>query len=160
DCSKDTPSHLPPSRAASPDHLARWGQLTQADRLALATSRSGRPSGPALALLKPIGRPPRPALGHSRHREQALDFVAVRGVGAKSVADGEVRIGSLDAPDLIPGPHIPLGDESKEGPGARRLGEAARKHLIVHPNSEPPARDSWLGNLKNRGADLPALPDE
>src|SRR5262249_51011073 len=35
--------------------------------LALATSRFGRLGGLALALLKPINRPPLPALGHSRN---------------------------------------------------------------------------------------------
>jgi hypothetical protein len=34
------------------------------------------------------------------------------------------------------------------------------KHFVIHPNSKPPARDSWLGNLKNCGADLPTLADE
>src|SRR5262249_22960583 len=32
--------------------------------------------------------------------------------------------------------------------------------LVIHPNPEPPARDSRLGNLKNRGPDLPTLSDE
>jgi hypothetical protein len=36
----------------------------------------------------------------------------------------------------------------------------ARKHFIIYANSKPPARDSWLGNLENRSADLPALADE
>jgi hypothetical protein len=36
----------------------------------------------------------------------------------------------------------------------------ARKHFIVHPNSKPPAWDSWLRNLKNSGADSPTLADE
>src|SRR5262249_15523135 len=41
-----------------------------------------------------------------------------------------------------------------------RLGEAARKQLIIHPNSKPPAGDSWLRNLNNSGSDLPTLSDE
>src|SRR5262249_1165353 len=31
---------------------------------------------------------------------------------------------------------------------------------IAHPDSKPPTRDSRLGYLKHRGADLPALADE
>src|SRR5262249_61235801 len=33
-------------------------------------------------------------------------------------------------------------------------------HLVVHPNSKPPARYSRLGNLENKGSDLPTLSDE
>src|SRR5262249_38288983 len=40
------------------------------------------------------------------------------------------------------------------------LGKEARKQFIVHPNSQTPARDAWLGNLKDRGADLPTLTDK
>ena len=69
-------------------------------------------------------------------------------------------IGSLDYPDLVSGPHITLDDDSEVRPGSRRLGESARKRLIVHPNSKSPARNSRLGNLKNNSSDLPALSDE
>ena len=69
-------------------------------------------------------------------------------------------IGSLDYPDLISGAYIALDDYSQVRPGAQRLGEAARKHLVVHPNSKPPARYPRLGNLKNSGPDLPTLSDE
>jgi len=68
--------------------------------------------------------------------------------------------GSLDYPDLISGLHSTLDDYSEVSPRAQRLGEVARKHLIVHPDSKPPARNSRLGNLKNNGPDLPALSDE
>ncbi len=69
-------------------------------------------------------------------------------------------IGSLDYPDPISGPHITLDDYSEVRPRSQRLGEAARKHLVVHPNSKPPARYARLGNLKNNGSDLPTLSDE
>ncbi|HJY88214.1 MAG TPA: hypothetical protein VKE24_15380, partial [Candidatus Acidoferrales bacterium] len=69
-------------------------------------------------------------------------------------------IGSLDYPDLISGAHITLDDYSQVSPGPQRLGEAARKHFIVHPNSKPPARYPWLRNLKNSGPDLPTLSDQ
>src|SRR5262249_26160375 len=69
-------------------------------------------------------------------------------------------IGSLDYPDLISGPHITLDDDSEVSPWAQRLGEVARKQLILHPDSKPPARNSRLGNLENSGSDLPALSDE
>ena len=38
--------------------------------------------------------------------------MAITGVNAKYVSDGEVMIGSLDDPDLIPGSHITLDDDS------------------------------------------------
>jgi hypothetical protein len=69
-------------------------------------------------------------------------------------------IGSLDYPDLISGPHIPLDDYSEVSPWAQHLGEVARKHLIVHPDSKPPSRNSRLRNIQNNGSDLPALSDE
>src|SRR5262245_8782471 len=81
-------------------------------------------------------------------------------VDAKYISDGEIMIGSLDYSDLITGAHITLDDYSQVSPRAQRLGEAARKQLIVHPNSEPPTRYPRLGNLKKGGPDLPALSDE
>lgn len=69
-------------------------------------------------------------------------------------------IGYLDDPDLISGADIALDDYSQVSPGPQRLGEAARKHLVVHPNSKPPAGYPRLGNLKNAGSDLPTLSDE
>src|SRR6266851_10461708 len=69
-------------------------------------------------------------------------------------------IRSLDYPDLISGAHIPFDDYSKVSPRSNRYGEAARKQVIVHPNSKPPARYPRLGNLNNSGPDLPTLSDE
>src|SRR5262249_54620159 len=86
--------------------------------------------------------------------------MAITGVDAKYVSDGEIMIGSLDYPDLISGLHITLDDHSEVRPWAQGLGKVARKQLIVHPDSKPPARNSRLGNLKNNGPDLPALADE
>jgi len=86
--------------------------------------------------------------------------MAITGVDAEYMSNGEIMIGSLDYPDLVSGPHIALDDYSEVRPRSRRLGESARKHLIVHPNSKPPARNSRLGNLKNYRPDLPTLADE
>jgi len=86
--------------------------------------------------------------------------MAITGVDAEYMSNGEIMIGSLDDPDLISGPHITFDDDSQISPGSRRLGEAARKQLIIHPNSQPPARDSRLGNLENRRPDLPTLSNE
>jgi hypothetical protein len=86
--------------------------------------------------------------------------MAITGVDAKYVSDGEIMIGSLDYPNLISGLHITLDDYSEVSPWAQRLGKVARKHLIVHPESKPPARNSWLANLENNGSDLPALSDQ
>jgi hypothetical protein len=38
--------------------------------------------------------------------------MAVTGVNAKYMSNGEIMIGSLDHPDFISGPHIALGDDS------------------------------------------------
>jgi hypothetical protein len=86
--------------------------------------------------------------------------MAITGVDAKDISNGEIMIGPLDYPDLIPGPHISLDNYSQVSPGPQCIGEAARKHLIIHPNSKPPARDSRFGYLKDRGPDLPPLSDE
>src|SRR5262249_53241761 len=106
-----------------------------------------RVRGPAAGLLQPIVRPPSPALGHSGNRKQPFDFITIAGVDAKYIPNGEIMIGSVNYPDLISGTHVTLGDESQVSPRSQRLGEAARKRLIVHPNSKPPAGYSRLGNL-------------
>jgi hypothetical protein len=129
-------------------------------RCHLATSRFGHIREAAFGLLKQIICPPPPALGHPGNRKQPLGLSAITGVDAKYISDGEIMIGSLDYPDLISGAHITLDDYSQVSPGSQRLGEAARKHLIVHTDSKPPARYARLGNLKNSGPDLPTLSDE
>ena len=86
--------------------------------------------------------------------------MAITGVDAEYLSNGEIMIRSLDDPDRIAGTHITLNDDSQISPGSRRLGEAARKQLIIHPNSKPPARDARLGNLENSGSDRPTLADE
>jgi RNA polymerase sigma factor (sigma-70 family) len=78
--------------------------------LALATSRFGHLGGPALALLKPINRPLLPALRHSRNRKQPLDVIAITGVDAKYVSDGETISRPLDYADVITRPQTPLAD--------------------------------------------------
>jgi hypothetical protein len=125
-----------------------------------ATSGFGLIRGAASGLVKQISRPPPPAVGHPWNRKQPFDFSAIPGVDAKYISDGEIMIRSFHCPDLISGPHVTLDDYSQVSSGSQRLGEAARKQLIVHPNSKPPARDARLRNLKNCRPDLPALADE
>jgi hypothetical protein len=120
----------------------------------------GRGRGTILGFLEQIACPPAPARRHPRNRKQPFDFIAITSVDAKYISDSEIVIGSLDYPDLVSGRHITLDNYSEVRPWSGRLGEAARKRLIVHPNSEPPAGDSRLGNLKNKGADPPPLSDE
>src|SRR5262249_35607714 len=110
--------------------------------------------------LQKFARPALPALGHLRNRKQAIHFMAIAGIDAEYVANRETVIGALDDPDVVAGAHVTLGDEAQIRPGSQRFGEAARKQRIVHPNAEPPARDSWLGNLDNCGSDLPTLTDD
>jgi hypothetical protein len=110
--------------------------------------------------LKQIVRPFLPARGHLGNLKQSPEFIAVPGVDAKHISDGEVVIRSLDDPNLIPGPDITLNDDSEVSPRSQSVGETAREHLIVHPNAKPPTRYSRLGNLDNNGSDLPTLSDE
>src|SRR5262249_59441730 len=78
--------------------------------LGLAIARVSRLGGLAFALLKPVSRPPLPALGHSRHRKQPRDFLAITGVDAKDVPDGETVIWPIEHPDLITRPDTSLDD--------------------------------------------------
>src|SRR5262249_57133688 len=78
--------------------------------LGLATARVGGLGGLDFALLKPISRPPLPALGHSRDRKQPRDFLAITGVDAKDVPDGETVIWPIEHPDLITRPDTSLDD--------------------------------------------------
>src|SRR5215831_17266862 len=126
----------------------------------LATSRFLCIRGAAFGLLKQLIRPPPPALGHPGNGKQSLGLIAITGVDAKYLSNGEIMSGSLDYPHLISGTHLTLDDYAQVSPGSQRLGEAARKHLIVHPHAKPPARYPRLGHLKNRGPDLPPLSNE
>jgi hypothetical protein len=74
----------------------------------LATSRVGPIRGAAFGILKAIVCPPPPALGHSGNRKQSVDFIAITGIDAKYISNGEIMMGSLDYPDRISGPHITL----------------------------------------------------
>jgi hypothetical protein len=125
-----------------------------------ATSGFSPIRGAAFGLLQPISRPPPPAFGHLRYRKQSFDFIAITVVDAKYISDLEIVIRRFHDRDLVSSPHVALDDYPEVSPGSQRLGEAARKHLIVHPNSKPPARYSRLGNLENCRPDLPALSDE
>src|SRR5262249_7104684 len=140
-------------------HFQSHGHRPRRRRPRSATSWFGPVRGAALGLLKEISRPPPPALGHLRNREQPFDFGAITRVDAKYISDAEIMIGSFHYRDLISSPHVTLGHYSEISPGSQRFREAARKQLIVHPNSKPPARYSRLGNLKNGRPDPPTLSD-
>src|SRR5262249_7820057 len=79
-------------------------------RPALPTSRVGGLRGLASTLLKPIYRPPLPALGHSRNRKQPRDVIAITGVDAKYVPDGKTMSRPLEYPDLVTRPYRTLCD--------------------------------------------------
>src|SRR5262249_34033729 len=116
--------------------------------------------GMAFRPLNKITRPTPPAFGHSGNRKQSIGFMAITGVDTEYISNGEIMIGSLDDPDFISGTHTTLDDDSQIRPGSQGLGEATRKQLIIHPNSQPPAGDSRLGNLENSRSDRPALSDQ
>jgi hypothetical protein len=67
---------------------------------------------------------------------------------------------SFDDLDLISSADRALNDDAQVCPGSQRFGKSARKQLIVHPNSQPPARNPWFGYFKHGGADRPTLSDE
>src|SRR4029453_1834310 len=89
----------------------------------LATSRFGHSRAATFGLFKQIIRPPPPALGHPRNCKQPLGLIAIMGVDAKYISNGEIMIGSLDYPDLISGTHITLDDYPQVSSGSQRLGE-------------------------------------
>jgi hypothetical protein len=62
--------------------------------------------------LKKIIRPAPPALRHGGNRKQPVDFMAITGVDAKYMSNGEIMIGFLDHADLVSGAHIALDDDS------------------------------------------------
>src|SRR5215813_5662575 len=104
--------------------------------------------------------PSSPTLRQLWNRKQARHLIAIARIDAKHISDCEVVIRLLHDPDLVSGANIALEDDSEIGPGSQRLGEAAWERLVVHPDSEPPTRDSRLGNLEDRAPDLPTLADE
>src|SRR5262249_3642079 len=69
-------------------------------------------------------------------------------------------IGLEHDPDLVSGAYVALDKDPEIGAGSQRLGEAARKRLVVHPDGEAPTGNSRLGDLEDRAPDLPALADE
>jgi hypothetical protein len=103
----------PPYLASAPFlNLQECNQKLELSLTESATSRFARVQGTAFRPLQKIIRPAPPALGHSGNRKQPVDFMAIPGVDAKYISNGEIMIGSLDHPDLISGPHIALDDDS------------------------------------------------
>src|SRR2546430_2502943 len=164
--SRETTPRLATRTAAATARMIRNVRVTRLacaiwiQASSLAASGFGRTRGAAFRLLEEFLRPPPPALGHPRHRKQPVDLVAITGVDAKHVPDGEIVPGSLDDPDIISRTHIALDDDSEVRPWPQCLGEAARKHLVVHPHAKPPARNPRLGHLENGCSYLPTLSDE
>jgi hypothetical protein len=78
----------------------------------LAATRFARIQGTAFCPLKKITRPAPPALGHLGNRKQPIGLMAITGIDAEHMSDGEIMIGSLDYPDLISGTHISLDNDS------------------------------------------------
>src|SRR5882672_7528849 len=145
-------------RTAAPGSLREAWQsplLCAAPDSEAAASRIG--SGlPCCQMLCPSS----PTLGQLRNRKQPRHLIPIARIDAKDLSDGEVVIRLLHDPDLVSGAHVALDDDSEIGAGSQRLAEAAWKRFVVHPDSEPPTRDSRLGNLENRAPDLPTLADE
>src|SRR5216684_3753876 len=95
-------------------------------RRPLVASGSGRLRRAAAGFLQVSFRPPSPALGHPRDREEAPDLLPIEGVDAENIAEGEIVVGALNDLNLIASPHFALDKDAQIGPGAQGLGEAAR----------------------------------
>src|SRR5712664_447171 len=106
-----------------------------------------------IASALPLGqvlRPSSPTLGQLRNRKQPRNLIAIVRVDAEDIPDAEVVIRLPQDPDLVSGAQVALDDDPEIGTGSQRLAEASWKGFVVHPDSEPPARDSRLGDLQDR----------
>src|SRR5262249_17096225 len=135
-----------------------WLSLS-AGSLSAASGSCGLLRG-ALEVLKHVLRPPLPRRGHLGDGDETAAFGAVPDVDAENVADGEVVVGLRDDLDRVAGAHVSLDDDPHVGAGAQRFGEGADERGVVHPHTQPPARDTRLGDLEDGGADRPPLADE
>jgi hypothetical protein len=104
-------------------------------------------------------RPSPPTLRDARNGKQALDLFSISSVNSKYIPNREIVICSFDYPDLISSADFALNYDAQVGPGPQRFGKSFGKHLIVHPNPEPPARNPRFGYFKYGGSDRPALAD-
>src|SRR3954468_18191733 len=138
----------------------RWWRPCGLELYRALTTSGLRVRRALFGLSKRILRPPLPGLRHLRYGDQSTGFTVITCIDAKYIADGEALIGPPDDPDLLAGLHLAFGDDPQVRPGPHRLGEAAREHLVIHPNPEPPAGNARLGHLKHSTADLPALADK
>src|SRR3954470_18488536 len=138
----------------------RWWRPCELELYRALTTSGFRVRRALFGLSKRILRPPLPGLRHLRYRDQSTSFTVIAGVDAKYIADAEALIGPRDHPDLIAGRHLAFDHYAQVRPGPHRLGEAAREQLVIHPNPEPPARNTRLGHFKHSTPDLPALADK
>src|SRR5262249_28227219 len=104
--------------------------------------------------------PSPPTLGQLRNGQQPRHLATIARIDAEDISDGEVVIRLRHHRDLVSGPQRALADDPEIRAGPQGLREPAYERLVVHPDSEPPARDSRLGNLEQPAPDLPALADE
>src|SRR5215831_6469700 len=125
-----------------------------------ATSRRSRACTPTFRFLEKMLRPSPPTLRDARNAEQSLDLFPISSINSKCVPNRETVLRSFDDSDLIFSANRALNDDTQVCPGSQRFGKSAHKPLIVHPNSQPPARDPRFGYFKYAGADRPTLANE
>src|SRR5262245_26446534 len=113
-----------------------------------ATSRRSRACAPTFRFLEKMLRPSPPALRDARNGEQSLDLFPISSIDSKYVPNRETVLRPFDYPDLISSTNRALNDDAQVCPGSQGFGKSAHKPLIVHPNSQPPARDPRFGYLK------------
>jgi hypothetical protein len=125
-----------------------------------ATPRRSRAGAPTFHFVEKALRPSPPALRDPRNGEQSLDLFSISSVNSKYISNRQIMIRRFEDPDLIFGANYALDNDAQVRPGSQRLGEMAHKHLIVHANSQPPARDPWFRYFKDSAADRPTLANE
>ena len=125
-----------------------------------ATSRRSRACTQTFRFLEKMLRPSLPTVRDARNGEQSLDLFPISSINSKYVPNRETVLRSFDDPDLIFSADRALNDDTQVCPGSQRFGKSADKSLIVHPNSQPPARDPRFGYFKYAGADRPTLADK
>jgi hypothetical protein len=125
-----------------------------------ATSRRSRAFATTFRFLEKMLRPFPPALRDVRNDEQSLDLSSISSVNSKYVSNRQIVIRSFDESDIISSADRALDNDAQVCPRPQRFGKSSRKHLIVHPNPQPPARNPRFGYLKYGGADRPTLANE
>src|SRR5262245_43735402 len=122
-----------------------------------ATSGRSRACATIFRFLEKTLRPSTPALRDARNAQESFNLSSISSVNSKYVSNRHIVIRQFEDPNLISSADRALKNDAQVCPRSQRFGKTAHKPLIVHPNSQPPARDPWFGYFKHGGADRPTL---